>query len=60
MREPIIERRDPNDQPIMQLALSSTTKTHAEISRMAEDDLSERFRGVDGVAVVEVKRFIKA
>ena len=54
MREPIIERRDPNDQPIMQLALSSKTKTHAEISRLAEDELSDRFRGVDGVAVVTV------
>ena len=42
MREPIIERRDPNDQPIMQMALSSKTKTHAEISRLAEDDLSDR------------------
>ncbi len=54
MREPIIERRDPNDQPIMQLALSSKTLSHAEISRIAEDDLSDRFRSVDGVAVVTV------
>jgi HAE1 family hydrophobic/amphiphilic exporter-1 len=59
MREPIIERRDPNDQPIMQLALSSKNKTHAEISRLAEDDLSDRFRGVDGVAVVNVNGALK-
>lgn len=54
MREPIIERRDPSDQPIMQMALSSKDKSHAEISRMAEDDISDRFRAVDGVAVVTV------
>ena len=28
----------------MQLALSSTTQTHAEISRLAEDELADRFR----------------
>ena len=54
MREPILERRDPNDQPIMQLALSSKTLSHAEISRLAEDDLSDQFRGLDGVANVNV------
>ncbi len=59
MREPIIERRDPNDQPIMQMALSSKTKTHAEISRLAEDDLSDRFRAIDGVATVAVNGSLK-
>jgi HAE1 family hydrophobic/amphiphilic exporter-1 len=54
MREPILTRVDPAAQPIMQLALSSTTQTHAEISRLAEDVLSDRFRGIDGVAVVNV------
>ena len=54
MREPILRRIDPSAQPIMQLALSSATLTHAEISRMAEDVLADRFRGIDGVAVVNV------
>ena len=54
MREPILQRIDPSAQPIMQLALSSTTQTHAEISRLAEDVLADRFRGIDGVAVVNV------
>jgi len=54
MREPILTRVDPSAQPIMQLALSSTTKSHAEISRLAEDVLADRFRGIDGVAVVFV------
>ncbi len=54
MREPILTRIDPSAQPIMQLALSSTTQSHAEISRLAEDVLADRFRSIDGVAVVAV------
>src|ERR1035437_1520058 len=54
MREPVLIRVDPSAQPIMQMALSSTTQSHAEISRMAEDDLSNRFRALEGVAVVDV------
>jgi HAE1 family hydrophobic/amphiphilic exporter-1 len=54
MREPILQRIDPAAQPIMQLALSSSTQTHAEISRLAEDVLADRFRAIDGVSVVSV------
>src|SRR5258706_11915144 len=54
MREPILQRIDPSAQPIMQLALSAKTQSHAEISRLAEDVLSDRFRAIDGVAVVNV------
>ena len=54
MREPIIRRIDPSAQPIMQLALSSKTQSHAEISRLAEDVISDKFRAIDGVAVVNV------
>src|SRR5512141_364849 len=50
MREPILRRIDPSAQPIMQLALSSTTLSHAEISRLAEDTLADKFRAIDGVA----------
>ena len=54
MREPILQRLDPAAQPIFQMALSSSVLTHAEISRLAEDDLADRFRGVAGVATVNV------
>ena len=54
MREPILRRIDPSAQPIMQMGLSSTKQSHAEISRLAEDVLADRFRGIDGVAVVNV------
>ncbi|MCY7314345.1 MAG: efflux RND transporter permease subunit [Rubrivivax sp.] len=54
IREPVLQRLDPAAQPIMQLALSSTAQSHAEISRLAEDQLADRFRGLPGVAVVNV------
>ncbi|QBE62429.1 efflux RND transporter permease subunit [Pseudoduganella lutea] len=54
MREPILQRIDTSAQPIMQLSLSSTAQSHAEISRLAEDVLAEKFRGIDGVATVNV------
>ncbi|MFZ6743345.1 efflux RND transporter permease subunit [Undibacterium sp. JH2W] len=59
MREPILERRDPSAQPIMQIALTSDALSHAEISRMAEDELSDKFRSVDGVATVTVDGSLK-
>ena len=54
MREPVLQRIDPSAQPIMQLALSSSAQTHAEISRLAEDQLADRFRSIPGVATVTV------
>jgi hydrophobic/amphiphilic exporter-1 (mainly G- bacteria), HAE1 family len=59
MREPVIRRRDPGAFPIMDLALSSTSQTHAAISRLAEDQLSDKFRGIDGVSVVTVTGSLK-
>jgi hydrophobic/amphiphilic exporter-1 (mainly G- bacteria), HAE1 family len=54
IREPVLVRLDPSAQPIMQLALSSTKQNLAEISRLAEDELADRFRAINGVAVVNV------
>ncbi|MEO6277812.1 efflux RND transporter permease subunit [Roseateles sp.] len=59
IREPIITRADPGAQPILQLSLSSTMLTHAQLSRLAEDQLAERFRGITGVAVVTVNGALK-
>jgi hydrophobic/amphiphilic exporter-1 (mainly G- bacteria), HAE1 family len=54
IREPVITRADPGAQPIMQIALSSTTQSHADISRLAEDVLADQFRGLAGVSTVNV------
>src|SRR5258708_2958760 len=58
-REPILRRIDPSAQPIMQLALSAKSQPFAEISRLAADVLADRFRGIDGVAVVNVNGSLK-
>ena len=54
IREPVLQRLDPGAQPVMQLALSSTQLSHAAISRIAEDELADKFRAIPGVAVVNV------
>jgi len=54
MREPIVQRVDPSADPIMQLSLESTSLSHAEISRIAEDDLADKFRAINGVGTVEI------
>jgi hydrophobe/amphiphile efflux-1 (HAE1) family protein len=54
MREPILRRVDPASQPIMGLALSSKGQSHAELSRLAEDVLADRFRAIEGVSTVNV------
>ncbi|HET7809318.1 MAG TPA: efflux RND transporter permease subunit [Steroidobacteraceae bacterium] len=54
MREPVLFRIDPSADPIMNLGLSSTRQSHAEISRLAEDVLADQLRALDGVAVVNV------
>lgn len=59
MREPVLRRVDPSAQPIMNLSLTSTTQSHAELSRLAEDVLADRFRGIDGVADVQVGGSLK-
>jgi HAE1 family hydrophobic/amphiphilic exporter-1 len=59
MREPILQRIDTSAQPVMQLALSSNTQSHAIISRLAEDKLADRFRGIDGVASVNIDGSLK-
>ncbi len=59
MREPVLQRIDPSAQPVLQLALSSSSQSHAEISRLAEDVLADKFRAVDGVSVVTVNGSLK-
>ena len=59
MREPIIQRWDPGAQPILNMALSSSKQTHAEISRLAEDSLADKLRAINGVATVVVNGSLK-
>ncbi len=54
MEEPILTRFDPQDQPIVSLTLSSPGLNGAELTRMADPDITRRFRGISGVASVDL------
>ncbi len=54
MREPVLFRADPSAEPVLQLSLASDTQSLAEISRLAEDQLADRFRAINGVSSVDV------
>jgi HAE1 family hydrophobic/amphiphilic exporter-1 len=54
MEEPILTRFDPQDQPIVSLTLSSPGLTGAELTRIADPEITRRFRGVAGVASVDL------
>jgi HAE1 family hydrophobic/amphiphilic exporter-1 len=54
MKEPVLTRFDPNDQPIVSLTLSSTALHGAELTRMADPEITRRLRGIPGVATVDL------
>ena len=54
MEEPILTQYDPADRPIVSLTLSSPGLTGAELTRMADPDITRRLRGISGVAAVNL------
>jgi len=54
MEEPILTQFDPADRPIMSLTLSSPGLTGAELTRLADPDITRRLRAISGVASVNL------
>ncbi|HYE95385.1 MAG TPA: efflux RND transporter permease subunit [Rubricoccaceae bacterium] len=54
MEEPIIRRVDPADFPVVSLVLSSDRMTPAQLTRIAEDDVTRALQSLSGVARVSV------
>src|SRR5687767_15988448 len=54
MEEPILTRFDPQDQPIVSLTLSSAGLSGADLTRLADPDITRRLRGIPGVASVDL------
>ena len=54
MKEPIIKKFNDTDRPIVSLALSSTTLSQAELSRLADPTITRELRSLPGVAEVLV------
>jgi HAE1 family hydrophobic/amphiphilic exporter-1 len=54
MKEPVIKKLSDTDRPIVSLALSSTTLTAAELTRLADPGIARELRSIAGVAEVNV------
>jgi hydrophobic/amphiphilic exporter-1 (mainly G- bacteria), HAE1 family len=54
MEEPIIKRFSPNDFPIVQIAVNSSTMSPAELTRVADPLMTREMRSVAGVAQVDI------
>ncbi len=52
--EPIVQRFDPSSQPILSLALTSTTLTPSELTEIADKTIGGEMRSVAGVAQVNI------
>ncbi|HET8655326.1 MAG TPA: efflux RND transporter permease subunit [Longimicrobiaceae bacterium] len=54
MKEPILSRWDPDQLPIVSLALTSKTLSQAELTRLADPAIKDELSAVNGVANVTV------
>ena len=54
MEEPIIRKLNDTDRPIVSIALSSTSLTPAELTRLADPGITRELRSIGGVAEVAV------
>ena len=54
MKEPILTRFDPADQPIVQLSLNSSALTAPALTRIADPGITRALRGIPGVAEANV------
>src|SRR5215212_8383939 len=54
MKEPIIKKFNDTDRPIVSLALTSTTLSQAELTRLADPTITRELRSLPGVAEVLV------
>ena len=54
IKEPILSRFDPQDMPIIQIALTSATLTSAQLTRVADPGILRELRSIPGVAQANV------
>lgn len=54
MEEPILERMDPSDLPVVSLTLASDVLTPAQLTRLADQEISRGLRSLQGVAKVNL------
>jgi HAE1 family hydrophobic/amphiphilic exporter-1 len=54
MQEPVITRFDPNDQPILAVAISSSERSLRELTDLGDQVIRPRFEAVEGVGGVQL------
>ena len=54
MKEPVLSRFDPQDQPIVQLSLNSTTLDAPSLTRIADPGITKELRALPGIADASV------
>ena len=54
MEEPVIIRFDPNDRPIMSVALQSTTRPMRDLTSLADEVIGTRIEAIPGVGGVQI------
>jgi HAE1 family hydrophobic/amphiphilic exporter-1 len=59
MKEPILQRVDPSDRPIVSLTLSSDAYTPAQLTRMADPQITSALKGITGVSQVNIVGEVK-
>src|SRR6266571_7406062 len=59
MKEPILQKFDPTDRPIVSLTLASDVYTPAQLTRMADPTITSAFKGIAGVSQVSLVGAVK-
>lgn len=54
IEEPVIQHFDPNDQPIVSVALQSNERSMRELTSLADEVVSTRFQAIPGVGGINV------
>ena len=59
MKEPVLQRFDPADIPIISITMNSQTMTPAQLTRLADPDITAKLKGIPGVAQVQLVGGVK-
>ena len=59
MKEPVLQRFDPADQPIVSMTIASPAMTPAQLTRLADPDITSKIRGIPGIAQVQLVGGVK-
>ncbi|MFL5501636.1 MAG: efflux RND transporter permease subunit [Gemmatimonadaceae bacterium] len=59
MKEPVLQRFDPSDIPIVSITMNSQTMSPAQLTRLADPGITSKLKGIPGVAQVQVVGGVK-